>query len=81
MLNIGMELEEEDKSLILLCLLPESFNPLVTTLLYGKKMLVYEDIVLVLRSNEQQKWMMKREVFLEGLIVLEQPKKEKKKGG
>ena len=53
LLNIGVELEEEDKSLLLLCSLLESFDPLVTTLLYGKEMLVYEKIVLVLRFNEQ----------------------------
>ena len=54
LLNIGMELEEEDKSLLLLCLLLESFDPLVTTLLYGKEILVYEKIISVLRSNEQR---------------------------
>ena len=62
-LNIGVELEEEDKSLLLLCLLSRSFDPLVTMLLHGKKTPVYEEIVLVLMSNEQRKWMMKREVF------------------
>ena len=51
--NIGMEFEEEDKSLLLLYSLPRSFDPLVKTLLYGKEILVYEEIVSVLRSNEQ----------------------------
>ncbi|KAG1367997.1 putative Retrovirus-related Pol polyprotein from transposon TNT 1-94 [Cocos nucifera] len=53
LLNIMMDLKEKDKSLLLLCLLSSSFNPLVTTLLYGKEILVYEEIMLVLRSNEQ----------------------------
>ena len=62
-----------------LYLLPESFDPLVTILLYGKEMLVYKDIISVLRSNEQQEWMMKREIFLEELMVSERPRKGKKK--
>ena len=52
LLNIGVEFEEEDKSLLLLYLLRRSFDPLVTILLYGKEMLVYEEIVSVLKSNE-----------------------------
>ena len=52
LLNIGMDIDEEDKSLLLLCSLSESFDPLVMTLLYGKETLVYKEIILVLRSNE-----------------------------
>ena len=48
LLNIGVKLEEEDKSFLLLCSLPPSFDSLVTTLLYGKEMLEYEDMVSVL---------------------------------
>ena len=50
---------EEDKSLMLLCSLPESFDPLVMTLLYRKKTLMYEKIVSVLRTNEQREWMVR----------------------
>ena len=53
LLNIGVDIEEKDKSLLLLCSLPESFDPLVTMLLYSKETMVYEKIVSVLRSNEQ----------------------------
>ena len=53
LLNIGMELEEEDKNLLLLCSLFESFDPLITILLYRKETLVYEKIVSMLRFNEQ----------------------------
>ena len=35
LLNIRVKMEEEDKSLLLLCSLPPSYDPLVTTLLYG----------------------------------------------
>ena len=52
LLNIGMDIEEEDKSLLLLCSLPGSFDPLVTMLLYGKETLVYEEMILVVKSNE-----------------------------
>ena len=53
LLNIGVDLEEEDKSLLLLCSLQRIFDPLVTTLLYDKETLVYEKIVSMLRSNKQ----------------------------
>ena len=79
LLNIGVDLEEEDKSLLLLCSLLESFDLLVTTLLYGKEILVYEEIVSVLRSNKQYKWMTKREIFQESLVVSEKHRKGKKK--
>ena len=35
LMNIGVKLDEEDKSLLLLCSLPGSYDSLVTTLLYG----------------------------------------------
>ena len=54
LVNIGVKLYEEDKSLLLLCSLPGSYDSLVTTLLYGKETLEYEDMVSVLRSNEQR---------------------------
>ena len=54
LVNVGMKLDEEDKSLLLLCSLPRSYDSLVTTLLYGKETLEYEDMVSVLRSNEQR---------------------------
>ena len=52
LLNLGVKMEEEDKSLQLLCSLPSSYDSLITTLPYGKETLMYEDIVSVLRSNE-----------------------------
>ena len=33
LLNIGMKMEEKDKSLLLVCSLPPFYDPLVTTLL------------------------------------------------
>ena len=52
-------MEEEDKSQMLLCSLSESYDPLVMTLLYGKEILVYEKVVLVLRMNEQREQMVR----------------------
>lgn len=54
LLNLGIKMDGEDKSLFLLCSLPFSYDPLVITLLYGKEMF-YEDIVPILISNEQRK--------------------------
>ena len=69
LLTFGMKMEKEDKFLLLLYLLSSSYDLLVTTLLYGKETLMYEDIVSVLRSNEQRKKMTGKEVPQEGLTV------------
>ena len=69
LLNIRVKLEEEDKSLLLLCSLPPSSDALVTTLLYGKETLEYEDMVSVLRSNEQREKLTEEGVSQEGLVV------------
>ena len=53
LLNIEVKMEEEDKLLLPLCLLPPSYNPLVMMLLYGKETLKYEDMVSLLRSNKR----------------------------
>ena len=52
-----------------LCSLPGSYDSLVTTLLYGKETLEYEDMVSVLRSNEQRKKLTRDQAPQEGLIV------------
>ena len=59
LLNLGMTMEEEDKSLMLLCSLSGSYDPLVTTLLDGKEILVYKEIMSILRTNEQRERMMR----------------------
>ena len=80
LLNIGVEFEKKDKSLLLLCSLSGSFDLLVMMLLYGKETLVYKKIISMLRSNKERKWMTKGEVFQEGLAIYERPRREKKKG-
>ena len=39
LLDANVKIDEEDKALILLILFPESYNHIVTTILYGKKTL------------------------------------------
>ena len=79
LLNIGVELEEEDQSLLLLCLLSESFDPLVMTLLYGKETLVNKEIVSVLQMNKQGERMVRSsmEVPQDAMMVGERPRREK----
>ena len=72
-------MEEEDKSSLLLCSLPLFYDPLVTTLVYRKETLYYEDIVSILRSNEQRKKLTKEGVSQEGLAVGERSKRGKKR--
>ena len=52
LLNLDVAIQEDDKSLMLLCSLSRSFNPLVMTLLYQKEILVYQEIVSDLQMNE-----------------------------
>ena len=54
---------------MLLCSLPGSYDSLVTTLLYGKETLEYEDMVSVLRSNEQRKKLTRDRAPQKGLPV------------
>ena len=58
LLNLDV-LMEEDKSLMLLCSLSENYDLLVMTLLYGKEILIYKEIVSVLQTNEQRKRMVR----------------------
>ena len=69
MLNLGVKMDEEDKSLLLLCLLPFFYNPFMMMLLYGKEVLFYEDIVSILRSNEQRKKLINERTPQEDLAV------------
>lgn len=50
--SLRMQMEKEDKSLLLLCLLPNSFNLLVMIVLYGKETLHYKKIVSMLKSKK-----------------------------
>jgi len=51
--NIEVQLEDEDKSILLLCALPKSFESLKDTMLYGKEGTVtLEEVQAALRTKE-----------------------------
>ena len=52
---IDVKIDEEDKALILLSLLPESYDHIITTILYSKKTLILEEITSTLLSSEIRK--------------------------
>ena len=54
LLITDVKIDEEDKALILLSLLPESYDHIVTIMLYGKKNLILDKATLNLLSNENR---------------------------
>jgi hypothetical protein len=55
LLNFGVKIGEEDKAILLLASLPPSYDHLVTTLLYGKETLVFEEVTGSLLSHEMRR--------------------------
>ena len=53
--NLDMEIAEEDKALCLLNSLPDQYDHLSNTLLYGKKTITYEDLESALSNNYVRK--------------------------
>ena len=53
--NFGLNLEEEDKTILLLASLPTSFNHLVTMLMYGKDTLELKEVTSALISDSKMK--------------------------
>ena len=53
-ISLDVKIDEEDRSLLLLCSLPVSYDGLITILVYGKEILIFEEVVGILRSNEQR---------------------------
>ena len=70
---------EEDKALILHSSLPESYDHIVTTMLYSKETLILEEVMPTLLSNEIRK--MSNQVQEEGssLVVMGRKEREGKK--
>lgn len=52
LLNLDEDIKDEDKALILLNSLPDSYNHLVTTLLYGKETIKFEEVSNALMNHE-----------------------------
>ncbi|GKF01256.1 hypothetical protein Tco_0028179 [Tanacetum coccineum] len=53
--NIDIEIEDEDKRLMLLTSLPSSYKNFVETLLYGRESLTMEDVLATMNSRELKK--------------------------
>ena len=51
--KVGVKIEEEDEALLLLTSLPDSYDNIVTTVLYGKDTLKMEDVESTLLSNDK----------------------------
>ncbi|XP_077221004.1 uncharacterized protein LOC143854779 [Tasmannia lanceolata] len=66
--NIDVEIDDEDKALILLTSLPPSYEYLVTTLLYGKDIIELEEVTTTLLSIEMRK-RPTSEKHVEGLVA------------
>ena len=55
LLTVDIKIDKEDKALILLSSLPESYDHIVTTILYGKETIILEEVTSTLLSNEIRK--------------------------
>ena len=55
LLNLNVEVEDEDKALLLLNALPDEYEHLITTLLYGKEEIKFEYVSNTLVNNEYRK--------------------------
>ena len=53
--SFGVNYEDEDKALLLLASFPTSFDHLVTTLMYGKETIVFEEVISALLSHIKMK--------------------------
>ena len=78
-MSLDVKIKEEDRALLLLCSLPRSYDGLITTLVYKKKTLNYEEVVSVLRSNEQWEKICKGNPNLEVLAMHERQGRPRKK--
>ena len=55
LLTVDVKINEENKELILLNSLSQSYDHIITTMLYGKKTLILEEVISTLLSNEIRK--------------------------
>lgn len=84
-MKMDVEVDDEDKAIVLLCSLPESYEHVVTTLTYGKETIKTKDITSALLARDQMRKNKEGETSqAEGLLVKEdhvghKAKKNKKK--
>ena len=67
LLAVDVKIDEEDKALILLSSLSQSYDRIVTTMFYGKKTLIL-DVMSTLLSNENRKKQNQKEQTGWGLV-------------
>jgi hypothetical protein len=77
LLNFGVKIGEEDKAILLLASLPPSYNHLVTTLLYGKETLAFEEVTGSLLSHETRRKPINDQA--DGLVARLEPKRGRDK--
>jgi len=80
LLTIDIKIDEEDEALILLNSLPESYDHIVTTMLYGKETLILEEVTSTLLSNEIRKKPNQEEQTESSLVITGRKGREGKKG-
>jgi len=69
LLTVDVKIDEEDKALIIINSLPESYDHIITTIFYGKETLILEKVVSTLLSNEIRKRPNQEEQTGSGLVV------------
>ena len=72
LLAVDVNIDEEDKALILLRLLSQSYDHIITTMLYSKKTLILEEVTSTLLSNENRKRPNQEEQEGLGMVVTRQ---------
>ena len=69
--NLEVDITSEYKALLLLNSLPDTYDHLITTLLYGKDEIMFDDVLNALNNNEYRKRdkQAQRDMMTEALIV------------
>ena len=80
LLAVDIKIDREDKALIFLSSLLQSYDHIVTTILYGKEALILE-VTSTLLSNEIRKKSNQEEQTGSGLVVTERKERGKGKEG
>ena len=78
-LAIDVKINEKDKALILLSPLSQSYDHIITTILYGKETLILKEVLSTLLSNEIRKISNQEEQIRSDLVVTGRQKKERRK--
>ena len=70
LLAVDVKIDNENKALILFTWLPESYDHIITTILYRKETLILEEVTTTLLSNENRKMPNQDEQEGLGLVVM-----------